>query len=93
MFSPKQLLVDLAEWNQLNEQLEALRKPAEGTELTTMEIQEATGILLVRSLQNPGIFREALESIDLGKYKAIFARAPISNEGTPAQLLVRFVRT
>lgn len=64
--------MDLAELQEIETELAQLRKPADGTELSEAEHQEATGILMVRCLQNPDIFRRAVEPVDLGKYKAIF---------------------
>jgi len=88
-YNPKQLIVDLAEWSELQMELDALRKPADGSLLTEAEHQEAVGILVVRTLQNPELIRRAAGSIDLGKYKAIFTQIGTTSEAT---LRVKFIR-
>ena len=81
--------MDLAELQDMETELVLLRKPADGKELTEAEHQEATGILVVRTLQNPDLIRRATGSIDLGKYKAIFTQIATDASTT---LRVKFER-
>lgn len=94
-FSPKQLIIDKAEYDQMESELEYLKRPTEDGSLTKDELEEATGILLVRALQNPGLFRQDTTDIDLGKYKAIFVQttAFVSSSSDTSKLYIRFVRT
>jgi hypothetical protein len=91
----KQLIIDFAEWNEVQDELAALKKPADTEALTEEERQEATGILLVRAIQNPTLFRGDLTEVNLGKYKAIFVqlKAFIATSSDTSKLLIRFVRT
>lgn len=95
--TPRQILMDLAELQEIETELAQLKKLADGEELSELEHQEATGILLVRCLQNPELFRRAASSvpIDLGKYKAICAVATLLNSGMsgPAEVRVKFERS
>ena len=90
-FTPKQVTLDLEEYEQLIALLDNFRKPREDGSLTEEEQAEATGILLTRAVQNPSLFRSEMTTLDLGKYKAIFAfRATDTDTG---RILIRFVRT
>lgn len=82
--------MDLAELQEIEDELNLLKQPATGEELTEAEHQEATGVLLIRSLQNPNLFRSDITEVQLGKYKAIFVRLSIA---TDIVLRVKFVRT
>jgi hypothetical protein len=94
-FSPKQLIIDKAEFDQMESELEYLKRPPEEGGLTKDEQEEATGILLVRALQNPRLFQQTHStSIDLGKYKAIFVDIFMKEEiPGPPKVHIRFVRT
>ena len=95
-FTPKQVTLDLDEYQAIMSELIQLKTPADANALTEIELQEATGILLVRSIQNPELFRSAgmqLPSIELGKYKAIFAVTSPDTQNVQGRLLVKFIRT
>ncbi len=92
-FSPKQITLDLEEYIQMQSELKELKKTPEDGSLTASELQEAMGLLLVRSIQNPGLFREALPEVVLGKYKAIFVTRTATEQSPTPTLLVSFVRT
>lgn len=92
-YTPKQVILDLEEFKALELQIEIYNKQPEDGTLTIEEQQEATGILLIRALQNPGLFRAEHKEIDLGKFKAIFATITGTEGITTPKLLVRFVRT
>lgn len=92
-FTPKQITLDLAEWIEVQTELDSLRRPATGEELSEAEHQEATGILLLRALQNPNLFRVA-GVVDLGKYTATVLSTIGNSPGSAEPVLkVKFVRT
>ena len=85
--------MDLAELQEIENELASLKQPATGEELTELEHQEATGMLVSRAIQNPNLFRETQEGIQLGKYKAIFVPwAPADSVGRN-YIKIKFVRT
>lgn len=92
-YSPKQITLDLQEWEEIQSELKELKRQPEDGSLTSIEVQEATGILLTRALQNPQLFNHIAGLVDLGKYKAIFA-STVGAEALPTpRILIKFVRT
>jgi hypothetical protein len=96
MFTAKQIILDLDEYNELiasNNSLKEALTPKPGAELSELEHQEAAGRLLYAALNNPTLFRGTTE-IDLGKFKAlIFTFAPPAGSGiNVASLNVKFIR-
>lgn len=89
--TPRQILMDLAELQEIETELAQLRAPANGEELSELEHQEATGILLTRALNNPDIFRQVRGPIDLGKYKAIFVSTATAMQ--TSMIRVKFERS
>lgn len=85
----KQIILDYQEFLDMQSELDALRKPADGAGLTEAEHQEATGILLIRAIQNPDVFRRGIEPVELGKFRAIFV---VTSEQHPG-VRVKFERT
>ncbi len=86
--------MDLEEYNQIQSELKELKKLPEDGSLTPIEQQEATGILLVRALQNPGLFRTNMsQEINLGKYKVIFVQWEPAESVGRDYLKIKFVRT
>lgn len=72
MYSPKQITLDLQEFEDMKEQLTTLTSAEDGSSMTELDRQDAQGRLLYVALNNPGLFKfngpEA--KIDLGKYTA-----------------------
>ncbi len=93
MYTQPMVTIELEEYQQLKRTIEDLSKPAEGTELTELEHQEATGLLLLRSLENPRLFSQGMPDIQIGKYKAIFALPSVNISETRPTVRVKFVRT
>ncbi len=89
MYSKKQITLDLEEFNAINSELEGYKLANAVGGLTQEELQEATAMLLIRALENPGLFRTVIDFLDLGKYKAIFVRQVTNNRDKP-KLLVKF---
>lgn len=92
----KQIIIDYQEYLEMQAELDSFRKPLDRVLLSENEQQEATGILMIRCLQNPALFRHATDPIDLGKFRAIFEQAFFKEDlpvpGTP-RLLIKFERT
>lgn len=90
-FQPKQILLDLDEYNQMQAELSELKKAPEDGSLTALELQEATGALLMRALQNPALFRQETNFIVSNKYRVQLSQ--ITEVGQEPKLLVKFART
>lgn len=94
MFTEAKVTIDLAEYQEMQRMITEFSKPSEDGELSPIELQEATGTLLKRALDNPRIFYGKMPEIPLGKYKAIFVYLETGASGKDtAQLLVKLVRT
>lgn len=97
MYSEAMVTIELKEYNDLKTTILNLQKP-EGEGLSEPELQEATGILLQKALNNPSLFRNG-GLISLGKYNAqiwqvgteILAN-PMDNAKTSSKLLVSIKR-
>jgi hypothetical protein len=89
-YEPKKITLDLQEWLDVQKELDSLKKPADGEELTEAEHQEATGTLLMRAMQNPDLFRAGLGEVNLGKYKASFIMTTSLNDNI---MKVKFARS
>ena len=89
-FQPKQILLDLDEYNQMQAELSELKKAPEDGSLTALELQEATGALLMRALQNPALFREDTNFIVSGKYRVQLVQA--AEVGKEPKIHVKFTR-
>lgn len=89
----KQITLDYQEFLDMQTELDRLRKPVDHFTLTEDEQQQAVGVLMVRCLQNPNLFRQATDPVDLGKFKAIFTQAFYKDESGIPRLLIKFERT
>ena len=95
MYNTPQVVIDLAEYNELKATIDNLtRRGEEGGALTEFEHQEATGLLLLRALENARLFTQMPGEVPLGKYKAIFVwKTPSMAAIDKVQVSVSFVRT
>lgn len=95
MYTEPMVTIELKQYNSMLKEIEALKKPADGEELTELEQQEATGLLLVRSLNNPGYFKNITgEPLDLGKYLAqvVIISDLATNSAAPQTPRIKFRR-
>jgi hypothetical protein len=94
-YEPKKITLDLQEWIDVQKELNSLKKPADGEELTEAEHQHAVGILLKRALDNPNLFRSgSTDEIDIGLCKALLLTEYITTpSGSGSVLKVKFIRT
>lgn len=83
--------IELEEFEQMKQTIERLSAPNAEGDLSIAELQEATGILLLRAIENPRLFMGGPGDIQLGKYKAIFAWEA-STTGMKPSVKVKLVR-
>ena len=94
MYDKAKTIIDLEEYQDMKSLIAQLQAPTTDGELSPAELQDATGLLLLRTLENPRLFQAMPGEVTIGKYKAIFVWLNQSATGRSGiEVKVKLVRT